>query len=131
MPKRGKSAFILLFNKPGKDANNAGKYIPIALTSHLCKWMETFLVRRLNYFLEHRGLFAPYQGIFRKGRSTMDAVVKVSNETENTFKMKELMTIVGYSLILAYDSMWREGLLIKLSKMGIRGLLGLGPRFSI
>ena len=89
MPKSWKSAVILPFNKPGKDPNNAGNYRPIALTSHLCKWMEKILVRRLNYFLEHTGLFASYQSGFRKGCSTMDAVVKVSNEIEKTFKMKE------------------------------------------
>ena len=86
------NALILPFNKPGTDANNAGNYRPIALTSHLCKWMEKILVSRLNYFLEQEGLFAPYQNGFRKGRSTMDAIVKVSIEMEKTFKMKELMT---------------------------------------
>ena len=88
MPKSWKSALILPFNKPGKDTKNAGNYRPIALTSHLCKWMEKVLVRRINYFLECRGLVAPYQNGFRKGRSTMDAIVKVSNEMEKTFKMR-------------------------------------------
>lgn len=123
IPKSWKSALILPFNKPGKNSNNAGNYRPIALTSHLCKWMEKILVRRLNYTLEHRGLFAPYQSGFRKGRSTMDAVVKVSNEIEKTFKMKEIMSIVFFDIEKAYDSMWREGLLIKMNKMGIRGKL--------
>ena len=36
-------------------------------------------------------------------------------------KMKELMTIVFFDIEKAYDSMWREGLLIKMNKMGIRG----------
>ena len=67
------NALILPFNKPGNDANNEGNYRPIALTSHLCKWMEKILVRRLNYFLGQGGLFAPYQNDFRKGRSTMHA----------------------------------------------------------
>ena len=121
MPKSWKSALILPFNKPGKDTKNAGNYRPIALTSHLCKWMEKVLVRRINYFLECRGLIAPYQNGFRKGRSTMDAIVKVSNEMEKTFKMKELMNIVFFDIEKAYDSMWKEGLLIKMNKMGIRG----------
>ncbi len=71
MPKSWKSALILPFKKSVKDPNNAGNYRPIALTSHLCKWMEKILVRILNYFLEYRGLFAPCQSGFRKGRSTM------------------------------------------------------------
>ena len=51
----------------------------------------------------------------------MVAVVKVSNEMEKTFQIKELMTKVFFDIEKAYDYMWREGLVIKLSKMGIRG----------
>ena len=53
MPKSWKSVLILPFNKPGKHR-------PIALTSHLCKWMQKILVRRINYFLNHSGLVASY-----------------------------------------------------------------------
>ena len=35
--------------------------------------------------------------------------------------MKEIMAIVFYDIEKAYDSMWREGLLIKLNNMGVRG----------
>ena len=48
-------------------------------------------------------------------------LVKVRNEMDTTFKMKELMIIVFFDIEKAYDSMWREELLIKLNKMGIRG----------
>ena len=95
MPKSLKRALILPFNKPGKDPHNAGNYKPIAyslyITSHLCKWMETILNWRLNYFIERKWLIAPYQSGFWKGRSAMDAIVRVSNEIEKTFKIKELM----------------------------------------
>jgi len=82
MPDSWKSALILPFGKPGKDITNAGNYRPIALTSHLCKWMEKIIVCRLSYYLEQRGLLSKYQSGFRKGRSTIDALIKVSNEAE-------------------------------------------------
>jgi len=41
----------------------------------------------------------------------------LGNEIEKTFEMKEMAIV----LILKEDSMWREGLLIKLNRMGIRG----------
>ena len=84
---------ILPFNKPGKDPASTGSYRPIALTSHLGKWMETIIVRRFSYVLEKRGLVSPYQSGFRKGRSTMDALVKVTNNIEKALKMKEIMAI--------------------------------------
>lgn len=43
MPKSWKSALILPFNKPGEDPHSAGNHRPIALTSHLCEWMEKIL----------------------------------------------------------------------------------------
>ena len=51
------------FDKPGKDPANAGNHRPVALTSHLCKWMEKIIVRRLSYYLEQRGLLSTYQAL--------------------------------------------------------------------
>ncbi len=41
------------------------------------------------------------------------ALVKVSNEAEKAISMKGVMVIVYFDIEKAYDSMWREGLLIK------------------
>lgn len=98
MPDSWKSALILPFGKSGKDLTNAGNYRPIALTSHLCKWMEKIIVCRLTYYLEQRGLLNKYQSGFRKGRSTVDALVKVSNEAEKAISMKEIMAIVYFDI---------------------------------
>ncbi len=46
--------------------------------------------------------------------------MKVSNEAEKTISMKEVMVIVYFDIEKAYDSMWREGLLIKLHNIGGR-----------
>jgi hypothetical protein len=40
------------------------------------------IVNRLSYFLEHRGLLSQCQSGFSKGRSTLDALVKMRNEVE-------------------------------------------------
>lgn len=47
--------------------------------------------------------------------------MKVSNEAEKAISMKEVMVLVYFDIEKAYDSMWREGLLIKLHNMGIGG----------
>ncbi len=52
LPHKWKSALILPFSKPGKAPDNAGNYRHVALTSHLCKWMEKVIVRRLSYYSE-------------------------------------------------------------------------------
>ena len=121
LPKVWKSATIRPFPKPGKDSSNPENYRPIALTSHLGKLMEKMVVARLNYFLEYKCPFKKYQTGFRKSKSTTDALVKLSNEIEKTLIMKEVMVAVFLDIEKAYDTMWREGLLIKLDKMGISG----------
>ncbi len=79
IPSCLKSAVILPFNKPGKDPTNPGNYRPIAQTSHLSKWMERIIVCRISHVLEQRGLLTNIQSGFRKGFSTTDAIVRVSN----------------------------------------------------
>lgn len=44
IPSGWKRAVILPFVKPGKDPSCADVYRPIALTSNLCKLMETMIV---------------------------------------------------------------------------------------
>ncbi len=83
--------------------------------------MEKLVVAQLNYFLENKRLLREYQTGFRKAKSTTDALVKLSNETEKTLIMKEVMVAVFLDVEKAYDTMWREGILIKLDKMGIGG----------
>ena len=121
LPSKWKWATILPFSKPGKDTSDPGNYRPIALTSHLGKLMEKLVVARLNYFLEYINPLKSYQTGFRKSKSTNDALVKVCNEIEKTLIMKEVMVAVFLDIEKTYDTMWREGVLIKLGKMGING----------
>uniref|UniRef100_A0A3B5QMN0 Reverse transcriptase domain-containing protein n=1 Tax=Xiphophorus maculatus TaxID=8083 RepID=A0A3B5QMN0_XIPMA len=121
IPNSWKRAIILPFNKPGKDPTCPNNYRPIVLTSHFSKWMEKIIVNRLGYYLEKNNLINGYQCGFRTGRSTMDALTRVSNEIEKALKMKELMIIVFFDIEKAYDSLWKEGLLIKMKQMGIGG----------
>lgn len=47
----------------------------------------------------------------------------VSNEVEKPLVIKEVMATVFYYIEKAYDTMWREGLLIKIERLGIGGRL--------
>ncbi|KAL2092947.1 hypothetical protein ACEWY4_010259 [Coilia grayii] len=121
LPVAWKRSTILPFHKPGKDKTDPGNYRPIALTSHLGKLMEKMVVARLTYYLEYNNLLHCYQTGFRKQRSTTDALIKLTNEIEKTLTMKEAMVAFFLDIEKAYDTMWREGLLIKLNNLGING----------
>lgn len=82
VPRQWKRAITLPFQKSGKVPGNPENYRPIALTSHLCKWMEKMTVQRSTSFREKKGIINSHQCGFRKGRSITDAMVKISNEIE-------------------------------------------------
>ena len=60
IPMSWKEAIIIPIRKPGKDPSKPTNYRPIALTSHICKWMERMVNGRLMYVLERKNLVAAY-----------------------------------------------------------------------
>ncbi len=121
LPEDWKSAIVIPVVKPGKDATKSNSYRLIALTSTLCKVMEKMIVRRLNYVLEKKEILSSAQSGFRKKRSTMDALILFENDVKKAVIMKEFLVAVFFDIEKAYDTLWREGLLIKLNKIGIGG----------
>lgn len=121
IPGSWKEAIIIPIRKPGKDASRPGSYRPIALTSHICKIMERMVNERLTYYLEKREMVASYQSGFRKGRSTIDSVIRLEDEIRKAQINKETMAAVFFDVEKAYDMLWKEGLLIKLNIMGVGG----------
>lgn len=93
---------------------------PIALTSNICKVMEKMVMSRVLFYLETRNLIHPYQSGFRKGRSTLDAVVCLENEIRKAHVNKEAVKGVFFYIEKAYNMVWKEGLLIKLDRMSIK-----------
>uniref|UniRef100_A0A8C2Q875 Reverse transcriptase n=1 Tax=Cyprinus carpio TaxID=7962 RepID=A0A8C2Q875_CYPCA len=121
LPGIWKEAIVIPIRKLGKDPTNPISYRPIALTSNLCKVMERMIADRLTYVLEKRGLLAKCQSGFRKGRSTIDSVVRLETEIRKAQANRESVIAVFFDIEKAYDMMWKEGLLIKLSKIGVEG----------
>ncbi len=121
LPKKWKEAIVIPIRTFGKDPSKPTSYRPIALTSNLCKIMERMIIERISYELEKKGKLANYQSGFRKGRSTMDAVIRLENEIRKAQENKETVIAVFLDIEKAYDMMWKEGVLIKLHKLGIGG----------
>uniref|UniRef100_A0A3B5R9A6 Reverse transcriptase domain-containing protein n=1 Tax=Xiphophorus maculatus TaxID=8083 RepID=A0A3B5R9A6_XIPMA len=121
IPVEWKQSVIIPILKPGKNATDPSNYRPIALTSQLGKIMEKIVTDRLYYFIESKNKFCPFQSGFRKGRNTMDAVLCLESEVRKAQANKELVIAVFFDIEKAYDMLWKEGLLIKLGKIGIGG----------
>lgn len=121
LPTTWRYAIIVPVPKPGKDPSLPASYRPIALTSNLCKIMERIVTNRLNYYLERNELLTHIQSGFRKGRSCIDQHVRLETEAQKALCNQEYMLCVFLDIEKAYDMIWRNGLLFKLWKLGIRG----------
>ena len=121
LPLSWKEVIVVPIRKPGKDCTNPGNYQPIALTSNICKIMEKIINDRLTYYIESKGNITKYQSGFRRGRNTMDPAVCLEHEVRRAQINRESVVAVFFDVEKAYDMMWGEGLLIRLSKLGIKG----------
>lgn len=121
LPMSWKHGVIIPIGKHSKDHTVAANFRPVALTSNLCKVMAKLIVSRLNYVLESRNLLSYYQSDFRKARNTMDPVICSESEIKKAIANKEVLVRVFFDVEKAYDMLWKEGVLIKLDNMGIKG----------
>ena len=121
LPVKWKHAVIIPILKPGKDPSAPSSYRPIALTAVLGKVMERMVTNRLVYVLETNNYFVNYQNGFRIGRNTLDSIAVLDQDIRKAIINKESVIGVFLDIEKAYDSMWKDGVLIKLHDAGIRG----------
>lgn len=75
--------------------------------------MERMIVCRLNYMLERKEIISPHQSGFRKGWSTLDAVISLETDIRKAQVNKEVVVGIFSDIEKAYYMLWKEGLLIK------------------
>ena len=79
----------MAFPKPGKDHSKSDNYLPIALTSCICKVMERMINNRLYDYLDMHGKFAAVQCGCRRKRSTVDHLVRLETVVRRAFAHNE------------------------------------------
>lgn len=104
-----------------KNYHLPSAYRPISLTSCLGKCLEKIIVTRLYGYVEHHDLLDKEQEGFRRFRSTTQALLRLTQDIANGFNNREMTVAVMIDLEKAYDSVWRDGLLLKLYEKGIKG----------
>ena len=121
LPRSWKISIIIPVQKPHKDPLQPSSYRPIALTSCVCKLMEKMINTRLVWHLESKNLLSPNQFGFRKNRSTLDPLLKLSNQIQQGFATGCQTIGVFFDMEKAYDTTWRHGVLKQFNRMGIKG----------
>ncbi|MEW8545066.1 MAG: reverse transcriptase domain-containing protein, partial [Candidatus Thiodiazotropha sp.] len=124
LPEAWKEALVKFLRKHGKsDYYSPSSYRPISLTSTLCKIMERIILSRLEGYVEGKNLMDVEQEGFRRYHCTTYAVLKLVQAIREGFNSKERTAACFIDLEKAYDSVWREGLMVKLANLGIKGRL--------
>ena len=121
LPPSWKIAIVVPVKKPNKDPYHPASYRPISLTSCVCKLFEKIVNTRLMWHLERYGLLSSVQFGFRKDRSTLDPLLRLSSHIQHGFSNRCQTIGVFFDLQKAYDTTWKYGIIKRFHEMGIRG----------
>jgi ribonuclease HI len=120
-PQIWRLAIIVPLLKAGKSPKELKSFRPISLTSCVVKLLERLVAERMYYLVETRGFIHRFQAGFRKGRSCEDQILRVVQAIENGFAQKKMerSVLVLLDFSSAYDTVWKEKLLVSLHEQGI------------
>jgi hypothetical protein len=84
------------------------------------KSVERIIKTRLNWLLETKNIIANGQAGFSFHRSTSEHIARFSQSIKDALDNKHILTAVFVNFKPAYESVWKENLLLKLVRSGIR-----------
>ena len=117
-PTHFKVAKITPILKLAKDPKCAANYRPISLLSCLGKVFERLLHTKLSSFLTEQSIVNAKQFGFREGHSTVHQIKRLVNIINENKVKKRSTGMVLLDIEKAFDSVWHDGLIFKLHKIG-------------
>jgi len=101
--------------KPGKDPALPSSYQPISLLDTIGKLFKKILLSRILHKVNVRGLLRNEQFGFRPRHSTSLQLARLFERITRNFGEKRLTDTVFLDVVKAFDTVWIEGLLYKLT----------------
>ena len=79
------------------------------------------LAERIYFLVESRSILSPFQAGYRKMRGCEDQIARTIQEIEDGFQCPKMerSVLVLLDFSKAFDTVWREKLLLSLNDMGI------------
>ena len=115
IPKIWRRALVVAIPKPGKPMGDPKSYRPISLLCVSYKILERLSYARVKPLINP--LLPKEQTGFRRGKSTVDQVVMLTQNIEDFFEAKKKAGAVFIDLKAAYDTVWNRGLTCKLLRL--------------
>lgn len=116
-PSSWKQSEIVMIPKPGKDVTQVASYRPISLLPVLSKIFERLLLKSLEPYIDSANLIPNHQYGFRKKHSTIEQVHRITNLIRETFESKQYCSALFIDISQAFDKVWHEGLIYKISTL--------------
>ena len=114
-----KIAKVIMLHRADKPKDLAGSYRSVSLTSCLGKLLEKAVANNLSKWAEANKKFNKQQNGFRKNRSTNDNLFKLFETIKLSFCKSHPLTRIFLDVEKAFDQVWYDGLLFKLTAMGL------------
>ena len=115
IPKVWRRALVVAIPKPKKPVEDPKSYRPITLLCVPYKILERLIYARIEPIVDP--LLPGEQAGFRHGKSTVDQVVLLTQNIEDSFEAKKKAGAVFVDLTAAYDTVWHRGLTCKLLRL--------------
>lgn len=117
-PKIFKEAKVVPIPKPGKDNTKAANYRPISLLNTTGKLFEKLIHWRITQHADANNIINDEQFGFRKQHSTSHQILRVTNHIKRNWGLRKSTGMILFDIEKAFDSVWHDGLIFKLHKMG-------------
>ena len=115
IPKIWRRALVVAIPKPAKPVGDPKSYRPISLLCVPYKILERLIYARVEPIIDP--LLPKEQAGFRRGKSTVDQVVLLTQNIEDSFEATKKAGAVFIDLTVAYDTVWHGGLTCKLLRL--------------
>ena len=115
-PDDWKIANVVALHKK-KSKSDPANYRPISLLAIVSKVFETVVASHLKKFIAPR--LNPKQFGFRPGHTSLDLLTDLTQRWTDTLEKQGEVRAVALDISKAFDKVWHEGLLYKLSRFGI------------
>lgn len=118
-PSRWKTAKTIMIKKAGKPSKNPSSYRPISLLSSISKIVEKVIFNRLKDILDNENIIPNHQCGFRTNHSTSHQLLRITECIIKGFNKSKETGMVCLDIEKAFDKVWHNGLLFKMSRLNL------------